>query len=189
MKPSRARSYILFGVLGLMIIALAYDYKVARPQVEQAYEELVLLNIHVNADPTDKVTPEMVSKALGKTPSRTFKDMTDLVEVYSWRGGLFFRTHDLYVAYRETPLGTLMARTSKFKYDDHMAVYEDVYARMGVGVPNVEAVDAEFESPTPSALGDMLPDPQLAVDNGDASVIAVVEDAETIPAVELALQE
>ncbi|QDV11806.1 hypothetical protein CA51_16820 [Rosistilla oblonga] len=188
-KPSRTRSYLLFGILGLMIIALAYDYKVARPNVEQAYEDLVAFNMQVNADPSDMVTPEMVAEMLGKTPTRTFKDMSDFVEVYSWRGGLFFKSHDLYVAYRVTPLGTLMARTSKFNYDAHREVYEEVYARMGVELPYVEAEDGRYESPVPSSMAAMPMDPQLAVDSGDASVIAVVQDAESIPTVELALQE
>ncbi|QDV68124.1 hypothetical protein Poly24_18320 [Rosistilla carotiformis] len=128
-KASRTRSYILYGVLGVLIVAIAYDYKVARVGVEKAYNDLVVLNIDVNADPDNKVTPELVAQTLGKNPSKTFDDMNDLVEVYSWRGGLFFKTHKLYVAYRRTPLGTLMSRTSKFNYDAHAEVYEEVYAQ------------------------------------------------------------
>lgn len=191
-KPSRTRSALLFGLLAVMIGALAYDYKVARPSVELAYTQLVDLNIAVNADPNDKVTPERVAEALGKSPSETFKDLSDTVEVYSWRGGLFFRSHKLYVAYRVTPLGTLMSRTSKFSYDKHAEVYEEVYAQAAAA----EANRSEFADGAAGSDGAISripePDPADFVAENPDVVVAVAPEGKPqsgLPAIELVSQD
>jgi hypothetical protein len=101
--PSSAANYrrwILFLFLGVMLIALWYDRKVARPNVEAAYHQVERLNEDVNSRVGHKqVTNQDVQKALGTPPSRVYQEGGYTVEVYSWRAGLPIKTHDYYAVY------------------------------------------------------------------------------------------
>ena len=44
---SRGRLFVLIGLLALALFALWYDYKVARPAVEQAYERIAAKNADI----------------------------------------------------------------------------------------------------------------------------------------------
>lgn len=123
-STSNKRSIVLFVLLAIMIVAITYDYKVARPAVEQAYDSVVQRNIEINADPTAMLTPEIVADLLAKTPVSKFQDGVDQVEVYAYSGGLPFKPHNLYIIYRDTPSGLLMSRAAKFVYDSHHEIYD-----------------------------------------------------------------
>jgi hypothetical protein len=95
------RLVILFSLLGLMVVALAYDYKVARPSVTAAEATVADLNREVNAfGGTKAMTNIDVQKALNRKPTRTFTVGSYQVEQYSWRSGLLFRSHNYYAVYR-----------------------------------------------------------------------------------------
>jgi hypothetical protein len=94
----RLRLTLLFTMLGLLLFALWYDYEVARPAVEQAYESIAEINLQINTSPR-AMTGLDVRQALGKLPAGTFTVGPYQVEVYAWVAGLPFRSHEVYVVY------------------------------------------------------------------------------------------
>jgi hypothetical protein len=117
-KSGTLRQLILFGVLFLLVIGLVYDYKVARPGVNQAYDKITEQSTLVNMSSTKKFTNKDVQELLEKQPSRTFEDPNgDFVEVYSWRSGLPIRTHDLFAVYKKNGGDWLFHRHQKFKHE------------------------------------------------------------------------
>lgn len=87
-------------LLATMLFALWYDYYVARVAVLAAYEQISQKNVEMNrASGRTSMVNTDVQAILGKTPSRTFNEGPYRIEVYSWIGGLPFRTHDLYAVY------------------------------------------------------------------------------------------
>lgn len=120
-EPNRggARRMILFAVLALLLVALAYDYGVARAGVETAYNKIVDRSAELNADSTKKFTNEDVRTLLGREPSRVFQDDDngDTVEVFSWQSGVPFKTHDLFAVYKPNDGDLMFYRHAKFKYE------------------------------------------------------------------------
>lgn len=118
-QPSgNSRQTILLLVLGLMVIALAYDYKVARPSVDAAYDQIVQKSMQVNSTSTETLTNLGVRELLQMEPSETFEEANgDMVEVYSWRSGLPIRTHNLYSVYKKNGGEWLFHRHSKFLHE------------------------------------------------------------------------
>lgn len=91
---------VLLVILALAIVGLIQDRLRARPAVEQAYETIEELNrVAVGAAGSHVTSTADIQQALGRKPSRvdTVKDFT--VEVYSWRAGLPWKTHDYYAVY------------------------------------------------------------------------------------------
>ncbi len=112
------RSKVLVAILLIGLVALAYDYKVARPAVETAYNAITSRSTEVNAKSTEVFTDLDVHKLLGKEPSKTFNDANgDVVEVYSWRSGLPIKTHDLFAVYKPNGGKNLFYRHAKYKYE------------------------------------------------------------------------
>lgn len=128
------RLFILVGLLALALFALWYDYKVARPAVEQAYEQVTLKNSDVNATADfHRMTSVDVQQTLNRAPSETFLHGKFTVEAYRWsagmpievRGlsgdkspGIGLKTHAYYAVYRKE--GPDLAFVTHFKFDlDH----------------------------------------------------------------------
>ena len=99
-RASKTRTFVLLGLLGLMLFALWYDYKVARPAVEDAYARIGKLNADINSLAGKKyMTNEDVRNELKRSPIRTFSEGGYLVEVYAWRAGLPIKSHEYYAVY------------------------------------------------------------------------------------------
>ncbi len=117
-KSGGTRSKVLFAILALGLVALAYDYRVARPAVEVAYNKIAERSTAVNAKSTEVFTNLDVRELLGMEPSRTFDDTNgDVVEVFSWRSGLPIKTHDLFAIYKPNGGKNLFYRHAKYKYE------------------------------------------------------------------------
>jgi hypothetical protein len=103
----RARVRVgLFVILALMIAAGLYEFLLARPGVDAAYERIDKANsVALTAANGGSLTPERVHEVVGSPPSREV-DLKDQngnqyqMEVYTWRGGLPWRTYNVYVVYR-----------------------------------------------------------------------------------------
>tara|TARA_R110002049_G_scaffold72490_6_gene187383 strand:+ start:66300 stop:66950 length:651 start_codon:yes stop_codon:yes gene_type:complete len=116
-NQGRRKNYLLM-VLTVMVGMLAYDYRVARPSVDRAYQKIVQRTTEVNNSPARSLTNQDVQTLITKSPSRTFMDGQDLVEVYSWRSGLPVRTHDLFAVYKKSIRGEqVFYRQAKFVYE------------------------------------------------------------------------
>ena len=135
------RTKVLIAILGLALAALAYDYRVARAGVDGAYEQIAQRNIEVNAQNTMMFTNLDVRELLDKEPSETFNDVNgDMVEVFSWRSGLLFRTHDLFAVYKSSAGKKMFYRHAKFIYEESKAV-------SNVSVPTrVQASEDELQA-------------------------------------------
>lgn len=97
---SNVRMIVLLTFLILAIGALFYDYKVARPAVEQAYAKIQALNEEMNSQATRKATTNVdVQNALGKRPALTETHGPYQVEVYHFSSGLPLRPHKYYAVY------------------------------------------------------------------------------------------
>lgn len=128
---SKRRLFLLVGLLALALFALWYDYKVARPAVEQAYERIAAKNEEINSTAEHRRMSNVdVQSALGRTPSETFLSGSFTVEAYRWsagmpiefRGlsgeaspGIGLKTHDYYAVYRQD--GPELAFVTHYKFD------------------------------------------------------------------------
>jgi hypothetical protein len=138
--------------LFLLVIGLIYDYQVARPGVNQAYDKIMEKNTAVNMSSTNIFTNKDVQELLAKQPSRTFTEPNgDYVEVYSWRSGLPVRTHDLFAVYKKSGDNWLFHRHAKFKHEGSTDIskFDDVEPLRvqtdGTSMPDPEA-DAAMQS-------------------------------------------
>lgn len=97
---SNTRFIVLLVVFGLMLGALWYDRKVARPAVEDAYARIAKLNNKINGSSGKAyMTDKEVHDELKRKPIDQFKTGPYLVEVYGWRAGLPLKTHKYYAVY------------------------------------------------------------------------------------------
>jgi hypothetical protein len=137
----KTRTKVLFGILGLALAALAYDYRVARVGVDSAYDQIQQRNVEVNAENTTMFTNLDVRELLDKEPSETFNDVNgDMVEVFSWRSGLPFRTHNLFAVYKSSAGKKMFYRHAKYTYEESKAV-------SNVSVPTgVQASEDELQA-------------------------------------------
>lgn len=166
--PSRRRRNILLAILGLLLIGLVYDFAVARPAVEKAYTSLTEKNDEFNAVAKHQAMGEAETReVLGREPSRTFKDGDLHVEVYSWRSGLPFRTHDLFVVYRPVQGQNLLVRLTKFAHDS-----ERDFRPVSSQAPN----EADTEPVMPASLPSGNPEEGEA-DKADEADIFENDDA------------
>lgn len=91
------RLIFLSTTLGLMLFALWYEYKIARPSVEAAYESIGQLNERTNHfGRVAPMTNQDVQQALAKQPDYSFSYGPYHVEVYCWTAGLPFHRHEYY---------------------------------------------------------------------------------------------
>jgi hypothetical protein len=145
-KSGSKSSKILVWILVLLLVALAYDYLVARAGVDSAYDKIAKRSAEVNANATEVFTDEDVQKLLDGEPSRTFDDAHgDRVEVYSWRGGLPFRTHDLFVVYKPSDGRQMFYRHAKFAYETSIDVSPNTVMRVIEQDGSTDMSDAEYE--------------------------------------------
>ena len=78
---SNLRQLLLIGLLVLLVIGLIYDYTVARPGVNDAYDKITEQSMLTNMSSTNVFTNTDVQDLLKKAPSRTFEEPNgDFVE-------------------------------------------------------------------------------------------------------------
>lgn len=91
-NASLIRQLVLVAILLIAGGALAYDYLVARPAAQEAFEQVEKLQ----ESDTDR---DEVIKKLGE-PSTTYnKEGAITIDLYRFRSGLIFRTYKVYVVY------------------------------------------------------------------------------------------
>ena len=121
-ESGAARSIVLYGVLALMLIALGYDYMVARPSVSQAYDKISKASVEANKAGNDFLSNLEVRELLGKEPAETFDDGNQKVEVFHYMGGLVVKPHKLFTVYRKSGDELMFSRHAKFAYDPSNSV-------------------------------------------------------------------
>ena len=153
-KSPLMRQIILVVCLGLMIRALYYDRKVARPNsTAKAYKLLqVARNRLYDYNAAAQLSPAEVAEILGKQAARTEETDYYVKETYSWTAGMPFRSYYVVAVYskaRGEPRYTFSM------YNEQPT--EDM-------LPGYEPPPSEFDPPpTPSDLqgGGPGPDPSL----------------------------
>ena len=109
------RLITLLTVLGLLLFAVWYDYKIARPGVDEAFEIVGNINHRINRSPSmPAMRSQDVQQALGFTPNYTIKKGPYVIEVYAWTAGLPFRSHDYYAVYKGLGTNPVFMRHYKF---------------------------------------------------------------------------
>ncbi|MGE0755752.1 MAG: hypothetical protein AB7F89_01080 [Pirellulaceae bacterium] len=171
---------MLFALLGLALFALWYDYKVARPAVEAAYDTIEKYNGEVNTTAGRAyVTEKEIQEKLGRAPDNTFTEGPYHIEEYNWRAGIPIRTHKYYAVYSD---GTPLIFLKHFKFElppEELAVSGTLDA--GV-TPKEDAVD---RLPVDDGEGTATPDPAPAA----ADVPAGNASNADVPAVDAPLRE
>ena len=130
-SDSNKRLFFLIGLLALALFALWYDYKVARPAVERAYESVIATNVKINTTAEHRrMTNVDVQNTLGRGPSETFPSGIYMIEAYRWNAGMpielrglngdespgiGLKTHDYYAVYRKD--GPNLAFVTHYKFD------------------------------------------------------------------------
>ncbi|TWT98661.1 hypothetical protein [Stieleria varia] len=147
------RKTILFAVLAVMIAALIYDYRVARPAVAKAYDDIATASVEANKNPDDVLTKEDVAKLLDKEPIETFNDGVELVEVYAWTSGIPGRPHKLYTVFKPHGTNHIFYRHAKFAYESSSEVSPVAGKVVGTDMTDAEreAYEAQMLTPDPSA--------------------------------------
>ena len=119
-KPSGGRTLfriVIFVLLVLMLLAVAQDRLRARPNVEAAYNQVESLVQTINLSAENRATTSTdVQEALGREPDDVMQEGPFTVEVYSWRAGLPWRTHDYYVVYAPAKDNKRLFVMSHYKY-------------------------------------------------------------------------
>lgn len=112
-----ASRIVLYSILGLLIVALTYDFLVARPGQKAAAAKINAFMpdqsgsaMISNAEPT---TYEQVIEALGVPTTSPEEGATYFMDCFSWRSGLPWRSHDLYVIYTKKTTTTDGVTTTK----------------------------------------------------------------------------
>ena len=107
------RLVVLLLVFGVALAGLLYDYTIARPNIHKADQVIQGLLDGTLKDPNNDgtVTAGEVQLMIGDTPSRVQQLSGGMIEIYSWRSGLPFRTYDLYVVYSGRRMPLLHAAT------------------------------------------------------------------------------
>ena len=159
---SNPRQTILLGVLVLLGVALAYDYKVARPSVNAAYDKIAQKSIQVNSKSTEILTNLGVRETLDMEPSNTFEEANgDMVEVFAWRSGLPIRTHKLFTVYKKNGDNWLFHRHTTFIYESSADI-----SKHDTGVKRVVSpAEPEPESELPDSESGNMQGPSEAGDS------------------------
>ncbi|MHB0956504.1 MAG: hypothetical protein ACYC0X_10140 [Pirellulaceae bacterium] len=108
------RLILLLLVFGVALACLLYDYTIARPNIQKADQTIQGLMEGSIKDPNGDgtVTADEVQLILGNKPSRIDQLPNGMIEVYSWRSGLPFRTYSLYVVYSGKQMPLLHSATT-----------------------------------------------------------------------------
>lgn len=80
---------ILLFILAICVAALGYDFMVAKPGSVAAHKKVEELNQKQNshtATKTERITPAVVQRELGRKPTRVEKHPTHTIETYCWWG-------------------------------------------------------------------------------------------------------
>lgn len=96
---------VLFLILAVMVVALAYDYMWARKQPDLAASRVVArIQPDASATISDVTPPTMkeVEQLVEGTPAERFEGPNYWQLKYSWRAGLPWKTHDLYVVFTKS---------------------------------------------------------------------------------------
>ncbi|MEM9643454.1 MAG: hypothetical protein AAF989_00560 [Planctomycetota bacterium] len=162
---SNKRQLILLGLLGVMLAALAYDFKVARAEVDKAYEAIEARNLQLMSDGAAMFTKEEIRNIVGFEPSETFEAGTSKVDVFAWQSGLPFRKHKLYVSYKPFKGEEIFFQQDKYTFEAIES--ETTVVVDGEGV-DVGAPVAE-EATAPAASYENLAAPAAADSSDDSS--------------------
>ena len=152
---------VLFVILALLVIAILYDRQVARPAVDKAWAAIEELSDNSGAK---VLTNEDVHSALNRQPSQVKPDGDYTIEVYSYRAGLPWRTHNYSVVY--TGKDTLVF-TTHFKFED---VSMSTFAPPVVHTPGADVVPGGGGPPSgPGGGGPPSGDDDDAGDPGEGA--------------------
>lgn len=121
-RAAKIRKLLLFVLLGIMMVALLYDYRVARPAVAAAYDQITDESRKRNATPGMTFSNKDLSELLGKTPTKEYEDGTDLVEVYDYTSGIPGRPHRLFTVFKRNGDAKLFYRHAKFAFETRQDV-------------------------------------------------------------------
>ena len=113
---ARIRQILLLVILLLAIIALAYEFRVARPKSLTAWKavtELVNSNYSQPGEVTN--TNEIVQTAIGKAPSTIREEGNQRVETYSWRRGIPIQSYSFEVTYDKKEDGRFLLNAAQSK--------------------------------------------------------------------------
>ena len=148
---------MLLTILGLLLFAVWYDYKVARPGVDQAFDNVGYLNSKINGSADiPAMTNSDVQQLVGFTPSHTITKGIYRVEVYAWTAGLPFRSHDYYAVY--TGQGNNLTFMRHYKY---VLPFDELSPR--VIAPQLAAVRQAAYTPGPDPAETMRADYELTL--------------------------
>ncbi len=100
-ETSPLRLILLLLVFGVLLACLLYDRTIARPTFEKATKIVLDLLDEKMPDPNHDggITQAEIQDLLGRAPTSVQQVENGLIELYSWRGGIPYRTYDLYVTY------------------------------------------------------------------------------------------
>ncbi|QEG01688.1 hypothetical protein Mal15_57660 [Stieleria maiorica] len=182
------RKILLYGLLGLMVAALAYDYLVARPAVNAAYDQITDASMTANRKGAGFLSNEQVRELIGKQPVHTFKDGRYTVEVFHWPGGLIVKPHKLYAVYMKNGDSLMFNRHAKFVYEAADIVTPD---RPIAPAPDDEP-PASYDEEEMSGGGGGRPEAEGDAENGsggEESENAEAESAEAEPPARLEAED
>jgi hypothetical protein len=141
----KLRLKILLCVFVVALVALGYDFLIARPGVVRAYDKVEKANVAVAGVPLERLTNADVQKLVGRQPSETYEDGPYTIELYSWTAGipvgvkgaesrspgLGLRTHDYYAVYAKSGEDLVFQTHFKFSIDsDDTPVAADASAEV-----------------------------------------------------------
>ncbi len=166
---ARIRRWLLFALLGVMVIAIVYDYVIARPAVAIAYDQITVESRFRNSQANQTFSNQDMHKLMGRAPSRKFQDGSHLVEVYDFTSGIPGRPHQLFTVFTVNGDSHLFYRHAKFAYETRhdvasiadnqvMEITPDVARQMNA----VAAAEAAEFGRQYRALQQSLGDEQLA---------------------------
>lgn len=100
------RQIILLVLLLIMLLALGWDYKIARPQSKAKADELSeAAQARAVKARTGQLSSDEVAEVLEREPSTTLDGDKYTIEVFKWRGGLPWKSYNVWVVYRKTSDG------------------------------------------------------------------------------------
>ena len=113
-STGRNRQTVLFVILVLGIIALIWEFRIARPNHEQAWDAVEkMLESNYSAAGEVSNTNEDVKQLIGKSPAQTIPKDYHAIEVYKWRRGLPILAYTVQVLYQKKTDGRLLLVNAK----------------------------------------------------------------------------
>ena len=180
---SKLRLPVLLAILLLLMFAAWYDYKVARPGVNDAFDIVTRLHRKHSGSVTMPVmTNQDVQQAVGASPSYVVTKHDHQIEVYAWTAGLPFRSHDLYVVYYKGDRNENLRFARHYKF-----VLPTDELNVDLGGPKLAAVQPAGPGPNPYEAVDhqaSAPDREEPQAGSEAAEQAAEQSTEqsTVPA-------